>query len=372
MAFANTILKNIFRQKARTTLTVLGISIGIATIVMLGILTGGLKNSLGSMIKTKEADFTVAQAGVADFTFSQVTDKQVEKIRKSNGVDRAAGVLFGFVKTPKTPFFFLFGVKKDDVKLMGADLKSGRLFSETKNEVVIGQIASNSMDLKIGDTLDARKKKFKIVGVFQTGNPLQDGGALMPLKKLQTIEKKKAKVTMVLVKVDDSVKDIDRFTKKLEKKFGEDLAALSNVEDFKSVDSGIEMTDFLSSAISFLAIVIGGIGVMNTIMMSVFERTREIGILRAIGWKRRRIMMMVLGESLALGLVAVVVGTGIGLLVIQYIMSFPVAQSFFKPDYSTAIFTNAVLVGVLVSLVGGIYPAYRATRFSPAEALRYE
>ncbi|TET52601.1 MAG: FtsX-like permease family protein, partial [Actinobacteria bacterium] len=92
----------------------------------------------------------------------------------------------------------------------------------------------------------------------------------------------------------------------------------------------------------------------------------------AIGWKRRRILAMILGESLLLGVLSIIIGTAIGLLVIQYIFTFPVAKSFFDPDYSPIVFINAIAIGILVSLIGGFYPAYRATRFSPAEALRYE
>ncbi|TET53725.1 MAG: ABC transporter permease, partial [Actinobacteria bacterium] len=263
MAFLKLIFKNIWRHKSRTVLTVLGISLGIGTIVLLGILTGGLKKSLEKTIKTGEADFTVAQANVADFSFSQVTEEQVKEIQETKGVEEAVGVLWGFTKTQQNPFFVLFGIEEGDAELMGIDVTKGRLFDDNKKEAVIGKIAADSLDLKVGDDLPVREEKFKVVGVFQTGNPMQDGGALVPLERLQKIEKKEGKVTMVLVKVTDDVKDIEEFTKEIEEKFNGDLAALAEVQDFKSVDQGLEITDFLSTAISVLAVFIGGIGVMN-------------------------------------------------------------------------------------------------------------
>ena len=372
MAFLKLIFKNIFRQKWRTILTVLGISLGIGTIVTLGILTGGLKQTLEKTIKTGEADFSVAEAKVADFAFSKITEKQLEKMRDTEGIKEAVGVLFGFAQTQQNPFFILYGIKSKETGLLGVDLTKGRTFKESKNEIVIGKIAAENMKLKVGDKLPVKERSYKIVGIFQTGNPMQDGGALISLKKLQAMERKKSQVTIVLVKVTEQVKDIEKFADDFEEKFGNQLVTLVSVEDYSSVDQGLTIIDFLSSAISILAVVIGGIGVMNTIMMSVFERTREIGILRAIGWKRRRVLSMILGESLLLGILSIIIGTILGLLVIQYIMTFPVAQSFFRPDYSPQVFVNAIVVGILVSLVGGFYPAFRATRFSPAVALRYE
>src|SRR3990172_9143666 len=104
MAFLTLIIKNIWRQKARTILTVLGISLGIATIVTLGVIVGGLKESVGGLVKSGEADFSVAQANVADFSFSRVTTEQVERIRETPGVKSAVGVLMGLTKTPRNPF----------------------------------------------------------------------------------------------------------------------------------------------------------------------------------------------------------------------------------------------------------------------------
>ena len=372
MAFINLILKNIWRMRARTILTVLGISLGIATIVTLGVIGEGLKDTLEKTIKTGDADFTVAQANVADFTFSLVTKEQIKKIRKTKGVDEVVGVLWGFTKIETNPFFILYGIDEKDIDLMGANLEKGRVFRDGKYEIVLGKIAANNIKKNVGDNLAVRNKNYKIVGVFETGNPMQDGGGLVPLDILQDQEKKKGRVTMALVKVDNNVRDIKKFTKKIENEFDGDLEALADVSEFSSVDQGLVIMDFLSGAISFLAVIIGGIGVMNTIMMSVFERTREIGVLRAIGWKKRRILTMILGESFFLGLVSIVVGTSIGLLVIEYLMTYPVAASFFSPDYSLITFERAIAVGLLVSVLGGLYPAFRATRFSPAEALRYE
>jgi putative ABC transport system permease protein len=106
--------------------------------------------------------------------------------------------------------------------------------------------------------------------------------------------------------------------------------------------------------------------------MSVFERTREIGILRALGWSGTRVLRMVLTESLMLCMAASVIGTGLGLVATRAVLFVPIIENFLEPQYPAAIFVRAVIVGVVVALAGAAYPAYRAVRLTPMEALRYE
>jgi putative ABC transport system permease protein len=106
--------------------------------------------------------------------------------------------------------------------------------------------------------------------------------------------------------------------------------------------------------------------------MAVFERTREIGILRALGWRTRRILQMILGEALLLCIIAAVVGSVVAVLLTRFIVLLPAIRAFLAPEYTPEVFVRGILVGVGVAVLGAIYPAYRAARFSPAEAIRYE
>jgi len=124
--------------------------------------------------------------------------------------------------------------------------------------------------------------------------------------------------------------------------------------------------------ISIIAIAAGGLSVLNTMLMSVFERTREIGVLRALGWQRKAVLAMILRESVLLGFLGGVAGVAISFGMIELMKLSAALGSWVDPVWSWEIFARAFLLSIFLGAIGGLYPAYRATRLSPVEALRYE
>jgi putative ABC transport system permease protein len=121
-----------------------------------------------------------------------------------------------------------------------------------------------------------------------------------------------------------------------------------------------------------LTMIVGGIVIMNAMLMSVFERTQEIGVLRAVGWKRRRVLRMVLIESLALSLLSGLAGIGIGAGLAYSFTLEPTFGQFLMPAYTPRLFAQVLILALVLGAIGGFYPAWRATRLPPIEALRYE
>ncbi|HET9545612.1 MAG TPA: ABC transporter permease [Gaiellaceae bacterium] len=371
MSFAGLIVKNLFRQRVRTGLTVLGIAIGITTVVALGVITAGFKEASGAFVQAGGADFAVAQKGASDLTFSAVSDEDRRAIAARPDVARATGFLLDVADVGGNPYFFVFGYDPADLADEPLELVDGRLLAPgAPDEAVLGIEAAADLKKGVGDAVTLDGTRFRVVGVARFDDDWRSAGALAPLATVQANASKRDVVTAVHVTAAQGL-DPREVAAAIERDLPE-LAAIVDVADYAEVDQGFKIMDAAELAISLLAVGIGAIGVMNTMIMSVFERTREIGVLRAVGWRGSRILRMILYESLFLCLVAAVIGIALGLLASRAVLFVPAVSTFLTPGYPPEVFVRALAVGVVVALAGAVYPAARAVRLSPMEALRHE
>jgi putative ABC transport system permease protein len=365
------IFKNLLRQRTRSILTILGISIGITTVVALGVITDSLKATAGEIINLGGADFMVAQEGAADLSFSIIDEETVVELSQRQDVERAEPALFHIVRVGSNPFFVLLGREPEDVAANPPQLIAGTTLTPgATDEVMLGTRAASNLDAKVGDMVTIEGEEFKVVGIYQTGRLWEDGGAFADLAKVQEMAGREGVVTAVFISVAEGY-DPAAVAAGIEEDF-EDVATISDVDEYKKVDQGVQMLDAANIAISVLAVGIGAIGVMNTMVMSVFERTREIGILRAVGWSGRRILRMVVSESLLLCIAAAVVGSALGVLATRAVLLIDTVSNLLEPQYDINVFIRAFAVALFVGLAGAAYPAFRAVRLTPMEALRYE
>lgn len=371
MRLGGLIIKNVVRQKTRTALTLLGISIGIATILTLGAVADGLSGAFGGVVNAGEADFLVGQYGASDITFSRIDDALIEELRDDSDIEALEGVNLGMTQYGDNPFFMVLGLDKPAMELGGFTLVRGEKAFPGDGEAVIGKVAASVTGKEPGDDIELFGTSFTVVGVYETGEQIQDGGAVLPSAVLQRLTQNQGNVTIAFAKASEGV-DVAELTERIDEEYEGELVTIKDADEVSRIDQGTEIIDGATWMISALAVIIGGIGVMNTMIISVFDRIREIGVLKAVGWRRRTVMAMVLGEAIIIGLAAVVVGSGLAFAVLVPLSNTDVAQAFLQPAYSIELWVRATVVALLVSLVGGLYPAWKAANLSPVEALRYE
>ena len=385
MSFLSLVVKNPFRNKTRSSLAIVGIAIGIMVIVALGMITGGLENSTQSTLKAGAAEITVSQAGSTGIESSgSINQTYATDILSLSGVKSTAGILRTSNTTTATTSsnstqggfgggLSITGIDSDKLSLMSVDSVNGTAFTnDSTNQVIIGKTEAQSLNKTVGDTINLYGQNFTITGTFETGNFMTDNGIVMPLSTLQNLTSNQNKVSNVLVKVTDNA-NVTTVSNTITNAYPNQLSTSTAADSANRINQGLGFISTASWAISLLAIFIGAVGVINTMVMTVYERTREIGVLKAVGWKDSRILGMILGESIVLTLIAFVVGTVIAVTGVEVLLTLvPSVGNAITPSFSIYIFLRAFGIALLVGVIGGLYPAYRASRLSPTEALRYE
>lgn len=381
MSFLSLMVKNPFRNRTRAALAIVGIAIGIATIVVLGMVTGGLQTATTSTLKAGAAEITVTPVGSSGFGSAGGTlnESLANDLLNISGVSNTAGVIglnanvTGVSNTSSSGFgegLLINGIDSDKLSLEGIDSINGSFYSNgSSNELILGTTAASNLNKTVGSTINLFGTNFTVTGIYQTGNFITDSGGFMALNTLQNLTSNDGKVSDIAVKVADNA-NVTTVSQSIKNAYPNQLTATTAADQANRINQGLGFINTASFAISLLAIVIGGIGIINVMIMSVFERTREIGVLKAVGWRSSRILTMILGESIILTLTAAVVGIVVGVIGVNVLLA--VTGAGFKPELTVGILLRAIGIAFLVGIIGGLYPAYRASRLPPTEALRYE
>jgi ABC-type antimicrobial peptide transport system permease subunit len=369
------ILKNLFRRKGRTLLTMLGIAIGVSAIVGLGALANGLSAGYDSFLTGSKADLILSQPNAIDVSMSTVDEAVVAQLDAMSEITAASGMLQGFVKAEEIPFFFVFGYPEDSFILGRFNLVSGvgldsRAAQHARGKpILLGTQAAEAMHKQVGDSLRVQDSVFRIVGIYETGATLEDNGAVLSLKNAQELLGRQRQVSIVYIQLKDPTLG-ERVINRVEQRWSD--FTISSTEDYADKQMMTEYIQAFVWAIAGLSIIIGGVGMMNAQLMAVAERTREIGVLRSVGWSGRRVMGMILGESLLVGLLGGLLGIALGWLLISSFEDFAGFFGASKASITPGLIQQAFWVVLILGLVGGAYPAWRASCLPPVEALRYE
>jgi len=388
MKFRSLIIRNIFRNKSRSFLAILGIAIGAAAILGLGLVTDGLAASTQQALTAGAADFSVIpasfgqgpggsgggfgtnQSTTSGFSTEQVINQStVDSIQQMSGVASAAGVLRSRIVLNGTqqPLTML-GINSQNLAMDNVQLTNGSTFTNS-NEIILGRTAASGLNKTIGDELTISNQTFKIVGIYQTGDFMSDRGAIVSLTTLQNLTNTTG-VSMILVKASNGT-SADSLSSKIEQTYPNQLTTSKSLSGFNRMNNGIQTIESGSWAVTLIALLIGGVMVVATMMKSVSDRTREIGVLKAVGWDKRRILRLIIGESMILAAIGTFIGLIIGLGIAEVLTSSNILHGI-QLAFSGNLLLRAVGVALFLGIVGGLYPAYRASRLSPTEALRYE
>ena len=363
MTWAGLVRRNLLRRPVRTGLTAAGVALGVGLIVALLSVTAGAKRTAARLIHVGHADFGLFQAGASDLTLSRLPENLAARARRQPGVAATAGIYLWVTRS-----LLIFGLEPHQFPARRLVIVSGG--RRTDDEALVGDRAAREDDLRAGGELRLGRRSFRVAGIYHTGNQFEDGGAVLPLRLVQRLTGRPGDVTTVAVAVEPG-RPPKQVARRLERAFPGTTAVLEPGQAVR-IDTSSRVVVSTGWIISLLALIIGGITVTNTMAMSVFERVREIGILRAVGWRTRRIAALIVGEAVGICLLALGVGLLLGWAGAVLFSRRAETGQLLEPDFTAGVFAWGLAFALGVGLLGAIYPAWRATRLAPVEALRRE
>jgi putative ABC transport system permease protein len=395
--------KNLKSRKLRSWLTIIGVVIGVFLIVSLISLSEGLKGAVMKQLNMMGKDLiTVMPGDISNIATSMIgggelSDDDIKTIKKMDGValvvpmnyksetmryetEKKSVLLYG------NPWKDALSVYVDD---MGWSLSQGRWPIVGKSEVVVGSIVAKETfpNIRVGGYLDIKGRKVEIVGIMDSIGSKQDDsmvGIDLDLFKDITGERKGAKAAMVKVKpgydanevADDMKKQLEDNKKRQRGQEAEiaSYSVLSSEKVMSIVGSIMGMIQAVIIGFASIAIVVGGIGIMNTMYTSVRERTKEIGVMKAIGAKNSTINIIFLIEAGIFGMIGGIGGTALGLLLAKSIEFYLQVHPLFylEASVSPGLIIFSLTFSFLVGCISGFLPARSASKMKPVEALRYE
>jgi len=363
---------DIWAKRARSAGIAFAVALAVMTVVTLTVVSSGLETAATAVLTVGKADFTVAQNGVSDLLYSNIDTGQLAQIGATPGVKSSVGVLLETEHlSAADPLFIEIGIQPDDLATFGVTVVAGTAYGATaSNEVMLGWRAAQNLGLHVGDTFHANGTANRVVGIYSTGISYGDSAAMFPLPALQAYNRVPGSVSLVFVKVGPGQSSA-RVQRTLTANQPE-LTTISTLAQAGRADRNLVYLKAAVTGSTILAVVIGAIVVGNTMLLSLFERTREFGLLRAIGWGRRRVVWLVVSESLVLALVGSGLGIGLSFLVTTVLEALPQLNGVLHSNFTSGAFWHGLAVGIGMAVLGSLYPSIRAANLTPLKALSNE
>jgi len=373
LSFLGFVGKNLRRRKLRTLLTLCGIGMAIGAFVGLVGFSRAFEQEWLRIYSSSGIDFAVIQG---TFLNTSVDESATAKLKALPIVQQATPMIYNIMDLTPDVNALVFGWKADSFEFQSLHLLSGRPFRDGQPEVMLGDLLAGNLAKKTGDTLEIQGSPFTVVAIYRGGSALEAGAVIMPLDQLQQFSSLQGKVSTIHVRLRPAPlgQSQEEYMKRAQAQIEAALPGLRAVPAAERAGNNqfVRLAHASTIGTSLIALLIGILGIANTMAMSVFERTREIGILRALGWRRGQVLILIQLEACVLGLGGGFLGIAVGWYALRLLASLPQTASIVTASFPLPLLAEALGIAVLAGLIAGALPAWRGARLSPVEALRHD
>jgi putative ABC transport system permease protein len=385
-------IKNLISRKVRSWLTIIGIVIGVGTIIALIGISQGMQNAIEDQFKKMGVqNIRVVPSGLRGPPTGEIglDNNVVDTVKRVKSVEYVNPVLINYanIKYRGEENFLMTNGYDPELSDKGfldvdIDLESGRFFEPgDSNVVLIGNNVAHEtfdQDVHAKNSIFINDKKFRVAGIFEPTDVDLDNRIYLPLNDARELFNQKDITNALTVKIHDGLdveKSAQQIQEKLDRKFGKDeINVVTSKQLLNQFNSIIGIVQAVLVSVAMISLLVGAIGIMNSMFTSVLERTKQIGIMKAIGARNSDVLLFFILESGFIGILGGVIGAIIGQGIAQLVGigaalgGFPLLK--IEADYFLILIV--LCVSFLIGMISGIIPAIRASKLKPVDALRYE
>jgi putative ABC transport system permease protein len=370
MTLVRLAIRNLQRRPIRTALSIVGIALAVGSVLALVALSHSIEDSTRASLDEHGADLAVTQRGAPDIFAGFLPEELEGRIAAVPGVTRVLGELVLFAPSENDRHILASGWRESGAFWQKVPIREGRLPAAGERQVVLlGDSVAEALGKRIDDEIEILGVPLRVVGITNYASVVNRNLAIMGLTDLQEATYRTGQVTIYHVTLARGLNEADVA------RIRDDIANLgrltvSMTREVLQKDRNFQTLNAVSRAISIIAMAMAVMNILNTLMMTIQERTREIGIVASIGWDDRLIMGSIVVEGLVMCAAGCMLGVALGYLASFMFRAVPTIGDYIQFTPSLGLIVPTILAAFVLCTIGALYPAWRAVRLNPAEALR--